>query len=103
MWFQVNSFQHATKTNSQSCVRLRLQRFDPIPADALPVGIGGIDSLVYQQLSFANDKLMTVWKQIALGFCRQHLARLGISAIPEVQESGSPLEQTRCIECNTDV
>src|SRR5258708_33675576 len=103
MWFQVNSFQHDTKTNSQSRMRLRVERFGPIAADALPVGIGGIDSLVPQQLSFANDELMAVWKQIAFGICRQHLARLGISAIPEIQEGRSSLEQTRCIECDTDV
>src|SRR5260370_38205942 len=103
MWFQVNSFQHATKTNSQSCVRLRIQRFDPIAADALPGGIGGIDSLVDQQLSFANDELMAVWKQIAFGICRQNLARLGMSAIPEIQIGRGPLEQTGCIEYHTGV
>src|SRR5258708_10951880 len=103
MWFQVNSFQHATKTNSQSRVRLRVQRFGPIAADALPVGIGSIDSLVYQQLSFTNDKLMAVWKQIAPRIRGQYFSRLSIGAVPEVQEGRGLLEQTRCIECNTDV
>src|SRR5258708_10206720 len=103
MWFQVNSFHYATKTDSQSCARFRIQRLDPIPADAVPVGIGRIDSLVFQQLSFANNKLMAVRKQIALRLCRHYLARLGIGAVPEIQKVCGALEQTRCIECDIDI